>query len=360
MDAESPSWFVGDAELVAFIDHCREVLYREVPEYAGVPQADLLAGITEAVRAAAASFAEDRPPTPAELEVVARIGAARARSGVPFSAFVHGARTAAALAQEVIGTEPSRLWPWIVQALEVASEAHRQVELEIMREDRYRRAAFLTDLFGSRLGGARLTKLAAEFGLDPGEHYAAFRARIPGAEARRRFEAGVDGAGLAESHQGELVGLIAHRPRLEGDGLVAMGQRMPLASASFSFAQASTVLRVSSAFGMTGVVHIEDVPLLAAVLESPNLTGLVTERCFGAIPAAQRDLFTETLTAYLDRDLHIAEAAAKLHVHPNTLRYRIRRFEELSGLHLERVDDLVTVWWALQYERITDAAQAAP
>ncbi|GAB2835846.1 PucR family transcriptional regulator [Actinocorallia aurea] len=360
MEPDTPRGLLGDPQLMAFVEHGREVLYREVPEYAGVPQADLLAGMTEAIRAAAAAFAENRPPSAAELEVVARIGAARARSGVPFPALVHGARTLAVLAQEFVPNEPTQLWSWVVQALEVASEAHRQVEQEIMREDRYRRAAFLTDLFGSRLGGARLTKLAAEFGLDPGEHYAAFRARIPAGEARRRFESGVDGAGLAESHQGELVGLIAHRPRLDGDGILAMGQRMPLASASFSFAQASTVLRVSSAFGMTGVVNIEDVPLLAAVLESPNLTGLVTDRCFGAIPAAQRELFTETLTAYLDHDLHIAEAAAKLHVHPNTLRYRIRRFEELSGLHLERVDDLVTVWWALQYERITDASAPSP
>jgi DNA-binding PucR family transcriptional regulator len=105
---------------------------------------------------------------------------------------------------------------------------------------------------------------------------------------------------------------------------------------------------------MTGVVKIADIPLRAAVLESPNLTRLVTERCLGAIPAAQRGLFTRTLAAYLAHDLHISEAAVELHVHPNTLRYRIRRFEELSGLRLERVDDLVAVWWALQYERITD------
>ena len=48
--------------------------------------------------------------------------------------------------------------------------------------------------------------LAAEFGLDPDEHYFAFRARIPTPEARRRFEEAVEGAGLTESHQGELVG----------------------------------------------------------------------------------------------------------------------------------------------------------
>ncbi|GAA3193750.1 helix-turn-helix domain-containing protein [Actinocorallia longicatena] len=331
-----------------------ELVYREIPEYAAVPQAELISGMTDALASARAALKEDRPATPRELEVMERIGAERARSGIPFHALVRAVRSTAELALEhgQGRVDASRMWQWVVDALEAASAAHRQVELEIMREDRYRRAAFLTDLFGGRLNGTKLTMLASEFGVDPGEYYLAFRARISSTDVRRRFEAAVEGSGLIESHQGELVGVLAGSPRLFGDGLVALGQRLPLASAASSFAQASTVLRVATAFGMSGVVNIADIPLRAAVLESPNLTGLVTERCLGAIPAVQRDLFTQTLTAYLGHDLHVAEAATELHVHPNTLRYRIRRFEELSGLHLERVDDLVSVWWALQYERI--------
>jgi hypothetical protein len=354
-----------ERELEAIAQQSCDLLRREVPEYAGLPSAALLDGTLEIVRAASAAVSEDRPATSDELTVIGRIGEICARSGVPFHALVRGLRMAAGLTLEISErralesgappglVDPGRLWPWVVEAIEAAAAAHRQVELEMMREDRHRRVAFLTDLFASRLSATKLVTLSAEFGLDPDEHYLAFRARIATPEARRRFEDTVEGAGLAESHQGELVGVLAQRPRLTGDGLVAIGQRLPLASAAFSFSQASTVLRVASAFGLSGVVSITDIPLQAAVLESANVTGLVTERCLGAIPGHQHSLFTQTLTAYLDHNLHIAEAATALHVHPNTLRYRIRRFEELSGLHLERVDDLVLVWWALQYARIT-------
>jgi putative transposase len=47
-------------------------------------------------------------------------------------------------------------------------------------------------------------------------------------------------------------------------------------------------------------------------------------------------------------------------VHVNTLRYRLRRFEELTGTSLRCVDDLVEIWWAIRrHELAADARQPA-
>lgn len=46
----------------------------------------------------------------------------------------------------------------------------------------------------------------------------------------------------------------------------------------------------------------------------------------------------ETVLAYLNAFGDVRAAAAELHVHPNTLRYRIRRAEDLTGLDLSRPD----------------------
>lgn len=46
------------------------------------------------------------------------------------------------------------------------------------------------------------------------------------------------------------------------------------------------------------------------------------------------DLVT-TLRAYLDHFGDVRAAAASLHIHPNTLRYRIRRVQELTGIDLD-------------------------
>jgi carbohydrate diacid regulator len=49
----------------------------------------------------------------------------------------------------------------------------------------------------------------------------------------------------------------------------------------------------------------------------------------------------ETLRAYLDSDLDIARTAETLYVHPNTVRYRLRRIADLTGLDTQRFSGLV-------------------
>ena len=56
----------------------------------------------------------------------------------------------------------------------------------------------------------------------------------------------------------------------------------------------------------------------------------------------------ETVAAYLDHGLRPAETAAALHLHPNSLRKRLKRYEELTGADLRSMDDLVAIWWALR------------
>ncbi len=38
-------------------------------------------------------------------------------------------------------------------------------------------------------------------------------------------------------------------------------------------------------------------------------------------------------------------------MHPNTVRYRVSRFQELTDLNLRRTEDLVTSWWLLNRRR---------
>lgn len=48
--------------------------------------------------------------------------------------------------------------------------------------------------------------------------------------------------------------------------------------------------------------------------------------------------------------MNIPAAARSIPVHVNTLRYRLRRFEELTGADLGDVDGLIEVSWALAAE----------
>jgi DNA-binding PucR family transcriptional regulator len=68
------------------------------------------------------------------------------------------------------------------------------------------------------------------------------------------------------------------------------------------------------------------------------------------------DELEATLRAWFDRDMRIEETARALHVHPNTLRHRLRRFEEVTDANLRRPTDLTELWWALERRRLEGRA----
>lgn len=61
----------------------------------------------------------------------------------------------------------------------------------------------------------------------------------------------------------------------------------------------------------------------------------------------------ETLRAYLDSDLDVARTAQALYVHPNTVRYRLRRISELTGLDAQSFSGLVEL---LTIARLSESA----
>jgi DNA-binding PucR family transcriptional regulator len=59
-----------------------------------------------------------------------------------------------------------------------------------------------------------------------------------------------------------------------------------------------------------------------------------------------------TLHTFLAQGMRIEETARGLHVHPNTLRHRLRRYEETTGASLRDPRVLVELWWALERRRL--------
>jgi DNA-binding PucR family transcriptional regulator len=85
--------------------------------------------------------------------------------------------------------------------------------------------------------------------------------------------------------------------------------------------------------------------LLTLLAERPRLRdpGLTALRVHDAEHGGD---LAVTLLAYLDALGDVRAAATGLHVHPNTLRYRLRRIAEVTGLDL--ADPLVRLFAGLQ------------
>lgn len=89
--------------------------------------------------------------------------------------------------------------------------------------------------------------------------------------------------------------------------------------------------------------------LLAAVPD--ELRGSYRDRVLADLAdydRAHRSDLVPTLRAYLEHAGSWARCAEQLHVHVNTLRYRVRRIEEITGRDLSEIGTRVDFWLALE------------
>jgi purine catabolism regulator len=91
--------------------------------------------------------------------------------------------------------------------------------------------------------------------------------------------------------------------------------------------------------------------------ESTDLRALVGQVLGPVIEydAAHAGELLQSVRVWLEHDRQTERAAHALHIHPNTLLYRVRRFEQISGRSLASTESLAEVWLALR----TTAAVAA-
>ena len=250
---------------------------------------------------------------------------------------------------------------------------HRAVEQELARGrvesgDRVLRALLLGD--GPPPAPADLTRA----GLRPEGRYHCLVSEVtdPGRlrAAGRRLAAG---GGVAGTAQGRLVVLAPRLPAeaaLEPGVLMIAAPARPLPGIRAVYELCVAALPVAARCGRPGlhplVEHAGDLALSA----QPLLADLAGAAVLGALRPGDdfhRELVS-TAMAYLDHGQRLDHTAAALYVHPNTVRYRLRRLHELTGVPLvpgepgEGLTVLATVglWWALRTWRESPAATGPP
>jgi hypothetical protein len=92
------------------------------------------------------------------------------------------------------------------------------------------------------------------------------------------------------------------------------------------------------------VSHISDELERHPRLRHPGVTAMV------AHDRQHKTGYAASVAAWLDAVGDIAAASESLHIHPNTLRYRLRRIGELFGITLDRPDERLSIWVQLRAE----------
>jgi DNA-binding PucR family transcriptional regulator len=137
--------------------------------------------------------------------------------------------------------------------------------------------------------------------------------------------------------------------------LYALGVPAPRAELAAALTDMRMLLGFARRQGMQGAIEVDGFLLELLLGRSPDLADRVAARVLGPLDAyAERrssDLL-ETLEAFLACELDRRRTAQQLHVHPNTLDYRLRRIAELTGLEPGRPRDLVLLELALARRRL--------
>jgi hypothetical protein len=361
----------------------REMIDRfveEIPLYAMLPreqlEGEILALTTANLRLFFAILREDRALGDDELVDIRTSAARRAEERVPLDAVLTayhiGARIGwRALVEEASADEHAalidagfRVLQFAQQVTAAVAAAYLEEQQTIYGEEREARRALASALLAGEpaealAGRARIALAAAylvlalRIGPHPDEADTAVSATVAARRKCRRVQAAVDawagesvlgileptgGALLLPIAAGAVASALEDVPELaqvlakaagadlHAGGAVASG----IADVARAGTQAQDIVRLALRLGRpAGGYLLRDV-LLEYQLTRPSDAQDELARLLD--PLDRNPGLGQTLDAYLEHDLDRRSTAAALHVHPNTLDYRLRRIIELTGL----------------------------
>ncbi|WP_037681542.1 PucR family transcriptional regulator [Streptomyces cellulosae] len=145
----------------------------------------------------------------------------------------------------------------------------------------------------------------------------------------------------------------------------AIGPTVPLTEAARSLHWAARALGLMGRgiLPRQGVVRCADHLSTLLLYGDEALLAQVQARVLGpldTVSAGQRPRLAETLLAWLLSGSNVPDVAARLHVHPQTVRYRLRQLEKLFGDALHDPDTRLDLVLALRAEALREPGTESP
>jgi PucR C-terminal helix-turn-helix domain/GGDEF-like domain len=324
-------------------------------------------------------------PSPG-LEAPRATGSRRAEQGAPLPAILHSYRVAGTYLWTTIqddglahGAEPmallpaaSELWSIIDELSGAVTDAYRDTIAERARANAQTRNAMLDVLLRGDPGdGSRLWDSAATLKLPHQGSFAVVAAQVPGPgeESIPHAESALRAKGIQSVWRVEFdahIGVVALTARHGIDGLCARlaeltggpaGVSEPYTGLEHTPAalRQARLARTTATPGGHEVIRFGQVPIAILLASAPDAAAGVAQAILGpvlSLPDPESGILLGTLRAWFAENGATSTAAEKLHVHRNTVRYRLRRVEELTGRDLTRPMGVAELHLALEAARI--------
>jgi hypothetical protein len=361
-----------------------EVIQRDEPFYGAggvVPVEDLRSSVRDNL-VHILGHLSGHPP--AGLEPPRATGRRRAEQGVPLPVILHAYRVAgrfiwAAILDEAAGDPVattallhagSDLWLIIDTHSGSVTEAYRDAIAERAQNDQQTRNAMLDVVLRGEPGdGSRLWDSATTLRLPHRGTFVVVAAQPPrpGMEAITRAEDVLRHRGIQSAWRVEVdthVGVAVLTPRATIERLTAVLEELStgpvgLSDPYESLERTPAALRQARLACATAdsraIVRYRQAPVGVLLASAPDAAMMLAQSILGpvlALPAVECDTMLGTLRAWFDEHGATAAAAERLHVHRNTVRYRLNRLEALTGRSLSQPTGVAELHLALQSARI--------
>lgn len=330
-----------------------------VQEVAALPPADM-AGQTRAMMAAATrAVAGRRGPTEAELSFVEDLAVTRAQQGIPIEVVLEAIHVSErgiwARARELsgeLGLDPRR----VLDARELYDDWAEAVRRRLIRAHREARSHGRamdreTEVVRRLLdGGTAAALAAAEAGFPTGSPVWVAVAHGPDALTLLRRASGPRPETWTALLDDGPVSVTARAPQASAvpDGaLVGVAGPVTVEEAGTARPLAAAAIGAAAAASRNGLVHAAEVAVPAALLSRTDLAALLIQHHHGAREQLGSQLrpVTSAVHAWLSAGRDTDAAAAASFVHPNTVRNRVQRFSEVTGLDPADPLGAATAWW---------------
>lgn len=345
---------------------------RHVPGYDAVSDDDLRTSARAELEGLIGELASLRFPDTAARDRLEGLALHRASQGMPLETlslvYRLGSREMLSIMDEIardVGLPGDLVLAMHDSTWEFANEAAARFAtiehdraVERVRFDAERRSGFVRGVLSGAFTAEEIRRDADLFGLDLRRDYVplALAFTETADEVRRTLATslGTSPDRLLFADVGTVLGCIASViPDGMTHAVIAVGAAGPLASLSSGFDEAVLALETAAVFRVDGVVRLQDLGPKPLALSSSTAAGELERIHFTVLDAEGRagGEIEDTTRIYLECNQQVQDVAKLLTVHPNTVRYRVTRFRELTGLDVRLTEDLVTAWWLLNRRR---------
>jgi DNA-binding PucR family transcriptional regulator len=352
-----------------------------------------------------------RATSPADFEETRQGAARRVHQGMSLESFLHAARlwgrvlweTVLSSADENVPAEREaalRIAGQLLEHMDMLSTAAAQGYLDELQSVWSDREVVRRDLLDALIAGEgdseRVRRLARSLRLRLGDRYIVVIVRADECPAEETAEQSlamrfalrriVDatrthlrpkaGSLLVGMRHGEAIALFPFDEPGDVDGVRGACEKLAsdlveqrasvgisgahegLGKLAVSYSEAKEAIEVAVAAGGGRVMAFKDV-LIDSIVRSSRHADRILEETIGPVlryDAERQSQLVPTLRAYVDAGFNLTKSAELLRVHPNTVVYRLRRVEELTGRDPHVPDDLLLLYLGLKLTELTAPA----